>query len=566
MANHITRGTHTGENIGKTPGLLPPATAAVVFFIYLAFLSGRYNFDGTVFSLWLGQAVHGHNPGNLFHPHHMLYLPLAFIFTKALSFLGVEAGMAVTLQFMDAIIASITLVVFFILCFRHTENRFVSTIASLLLAFSYSFWYLAIEPEVYILHALAVLVSISLLFRYTTFIKPAVPSAGWICKSVVLGICGASCVLTHLTGGLFFLPLFLGSLLYLGKNPSGSPLGRIRSGLPPALLMIVVSLLLISLVYWIGYEMTPRAAEKGFSNWLIGLASSDTGLGYEKSYWKLSPDMVNLWLSGMQKNLADGHGPAFLRAPLLVLYVAGIALYIVRLPVMWRKQKNLHLLLLTSTLPLAFFSMVWEPQNFELKTALHPLLWFAMALGVNSLTSVLTYGKKTYFIYGLMIVLVVLLFSHNFYSAILPGSKPQNNTDLQKAYHVRDHTEKDAVIYMAGVSGGYRMGKIYVLYFAGRRTRVVDWIIGRGERPFPENLLISLSKDRNRPVYVLEELTEEGPALSKLGNNHRIGPQKIKDVFLALNPQPVSRYDKNFALYRIPPEEIRKLGPLTPRP
>ncbi len=572
MENHITKDAGTGENIGKRAGLLAPASAAVVFFIYLAFLSSRYNFDGTVFSLWLGQAVHGNNFGNLFHPHHMLYLPLAFVFTKVLSLLGVEAGMAVTLQFMDVIIAAVTLIVFFLFCFRHTANRFVSTVATMLLAFSFSFWYLAIEPEVYILHTLAVLVSVSLLFRYTAFIRSGVPSSGWICKSVVLGICGASCVLTHITGGLFLLPLFLGSLLYLGKNPSGGLSDRIRSGLPPALLMALVSLVLVSLVYWIAYEMTPRAAQQGFPDWLIGLASPDTGLGYEKSYWNFSPDMVKLWISGMQKNLVDGRGLslnnpgwlAYLRAPVVFLYVTGLLIYLVRLPRLWRKQKGLHLLLLSAIIPLAFFSMVWEPQNFELKTALHPLLWFAMALGIDSLASTLKYGKTTYFIYGLLILLVVLLFSHNFYSTILPSSKEKNNPDLLKAYHIRDHTEKEAVIYMAGISGGYRMGKIYVLYFAGRRTRVVDWIIGRGERPFPENLLTSLYNDRDRPVYVLEELIKEGPALSKLGNNHRIGPEKIKDVFRALSPQPVSRYDNSFALYRIPQEELRNIGLTVP--
>ncbi len=547
------------------PGPYSLAVAAAVCLLYLGFLSRQYNFDGTVFSLWLGQAVHGGHLGNLFHPHHMLYLPLGFAFAKLLALPGIEGGMAVTLQFMDVLIAGITLVLFHLLCFRHTKSRFVSTVVTLLLAFSWSFWYLSVEPEVYILHTLMVVLSVSLLFK---FIDPEAPGrlarAPWPAKSILLGVSGALCVLTHITGGLFLLPLALGSFLYLTPKEPGGLYRRLRAGTPPVLLMAATAFLLIAIVYWLGYEITPRAAEQGFLPWLIGLADPDTGLGYEKSYWKLSPDAFKLWLAGMQRNLVGGHEDllskaswlSLFRAAALFLYVAGIIIYLVRLPQLLRQQKRVHLLLLSAIIPLCLFTMVWEPQNFELKTALHPLLWLAVAMGITSLAPVLKTRRSKTAVYALLPVLACFLFFHNFYSTVLPGSQGKNNPDLQKAYHIRDHTEPEAVVYLAGVNGGYRMGKIYVLYFSGRRRRVVDWIIGRGERPFPNNLLISLYADRDRSVYVLEELIKEGPALSKLGKNHNIDSSRIKEVFLSLEPELVSRWSESFALYRIHPEKI----------
>lgn len=550
----------------QRPVLWAFATALAAALVYLAFISRSYNFDGTVFSFWLGQAVHAGNTGNLFHPHHMLYLPVAYGFAQLMSLAGAESGMALTLQLMDVILAAITILLFHLLCFRHTGSRFVSTLASLLLAFSWSFWYLAIEPEVYILHTLVVLFSMSVLFFFTSSrLRGKAPGGSWIIRSMALGICGALCLLTHITGGLFLLPLALGSFLYLRAAGGGGIYPRFRAGCAPVLITLTATLLITSVVYWIGYEMTPRPAEEGFSSWLIGLASPDTGLGYKKSYWEFSPAMFQKWLSGMEKNIVDGSGLSLvqgkwlypLRAAVLLLYISGIMMYVLRLPRLFREQKRVHLLLLSAIIPLCLFSMVWEPKNFELKTALHPLIWFAVATGVQNFAAGIKTDKRRVLAYALLPVLAFLLFFHNFYSSILPGSKEENNLALQRARHLRDHTEPDAVIYMAGVSGGYRMGKIYVLYFAGRETRVVDWIMGRGKRPFPENLLNSLYRDRDRPVYVLEELLKEGPALSKLGRNHNIEPARIKNLFLSMKPQLSSRRSKDFALYRLHPEKIQ---------
>ncbi|MFO8056474.1 MAG: hypothetical protein R6V10_04180 [bacterium] len=556
----------TAASRRRGPALPAVATAVVAALLYLAFISRSYNFDGVVFSLWLGQAVHAGNTGNLFHPHHMLYLPAAYAFARLLGFIGAEAGMAATLQLMDVILAAGTILLFHLLCFRHTRGRFVSTLASLLLAFSWSFWYLSIEPEVYILHTLVVLFSISVLFFFTySRLRGKAPGGSWLLQSMVLGVCGALCLLTHITGGLFLLPLALGSFLYLRAAPGAGIYQHLRAGVAPALLTLTCALLIISAVYWIGYEITARAQEQGFVSWLIGLASPDTGLGYKKSYWEFSPAMFQMWLSGMEKNIVAGGRHSFavgkwlypVRAVVLLLYISGIMMYVLRFPRLLERDKRVHVLLLTAVIPLSLFTMIWEPANFELKTALHPLIWLAVGMGVQSFASSIKTNKKRILVYALLPVLAVLLFFHNFYSSILPSSKEENNLALQRAYHIRDHTEPGAVIYMGGVSGGYRMGKIYVLYFAGRETRVADWIMGRGRRPFPENLLNSLYRERHRPVYVLEELLKEGPALSELGKNHDIEPARIKNLFLSMKPQLSSRRSKDFALYRLHPEKIQ---------
>jgi len=157
-----------------------------------------------------------------------------------------------------------------------------------------------------------------------------------------------------------------------------------------------------------------------------------------------------------------------------------------------------------------------------------------------------------------VIVVLASLFTHNFFSSIKPGSRPELNKDLQRAYFIRDNTEPGAVIYFTGYAGGYNMGKIYIIFFSGRQTRILDLILGRDNRPFPQPLMSSLNEDMDRPIYVLPELIQPGLAVDLLARHHNLKPQQIIEYFQALNLRKMAAMDDGFAIYRYDPGPATK--------
>jgi hypothetical protein len=148
-------------------------------------------------------------------------------------------------------------------------------------------------------------------------------------------------------------------------------------------------------------------------------------------------------------------------------------------------------------------------------------------------------------------VAVACLFLHNFLAAIQPGSHPGRHRAQQHTRYIAERTEPEARIYLIGKTQGFAMGKFYLPYFAHRQARVVSWILSRSEAPFPQPLLAALAGDRDRPVYVLAELLEPGPALDELAASRRLDPAEVIALFQSLGPEPAGRMDDGFALYRL---------------
>ncbi len=538
----------TPQASSLTPALL---TAAAAGLLYLGFLSSRYNFDGTVFAFWLGQADHTGELGKLWHPRHLLYGPLSYSIYQILQIVVLKPSPILTLQIMDTLLAVACLVIFQILCLRLTKDKIVSITVTLLLGLSYGFWYFAIEPEMHALNTLLVTLSLFMLWRWTS----PQATAPWPARGLGLGLLGGLLMAGHITNGLLLIPLCFGALWYMAGPDRQNTRARLRAGIAPATLVSLTAFSLIALLYARAYTSNPLASGLGFIDWVIGLANPDTGLGYHKSYWALSLSAIPNGLLGFYRALLAGAPDRFFSSPWLAitritfsaLLLAGLLLYALSLPGLFKKDSRTQVLLLLYLVPLAAFSMIWEPANFEMKVALLPLLWLAIAMSAARLRE----RAKTA-VTVLFIVAAAALFAHNFTSSILPGSRAQNNVNLQRAYFVSEHTEPEAMIHLAGTYSGYNMGKIYLVYFAGRQTNVVDWIPGRG-LAFQKQLLGTIHKERGRPLYVLSELIEPGPALNELGKNHELDPRAITRTFEMFSPEPVASMDDGFGIYRISP-------------
>ncbi|HUT54130.1 MAG TPA: hypothetical protein VM658_12140 [bacterium] len=538
---------------GSAGGWLLPAagTALAAGLIYLGFLSSHYNLDGTVFALWLREALYVGDTGKLWHPQHLLYLPMGYAFSKALAAAGVKLTSIAMLQLLDTLSAGLTLLLFYKMTYDLTRDRVAAVVGAALLGFSFAFWYFAVEPEVDGPHAFFLLLGFFALVRLT-----GSGTGSWPARAAVLGAAGGLVTSSNAAGGLFLLPLGWGALWYLNR-PDAPLAQRFRAGIPPALLFTAVALGSALVVYSHGYTANPLARDMGFLDWVRGKWNPATGLGYEKNYWALWPLRPRDWAYGLYSAFLAGppyryDDPGWL-APVRAAVAAGVAgamaLYALRLPRLFREDGRVHAFLLLFIIPHAAFTLVWDPRYFELKSALLPFLWLAASLGLADARRTLTPAWSRVAA-AAAIALAAGLFAHNFISSIRPGSDPARNPDLTRARFVENNTPPDAVIYIAGVGSGYNIGKIYLPYFAVRRTRVVDFLLARSERPFPAPLAQSLAADQGHLVFVLSELVEPGPALDGLAAR-KVKPEEVAGFFKSLGLEKTAAMPDGFALYRV---------------
>ncbi len=528
------------------------ATALAASLIYLGFLSCQYNFDGTVFALWLKEALARGATGPLWHPRHLIYLPIGYALGRALAPLNL--GAVTVLQLLDTAFAFLSLLLYQVIAFRMTRDRAVSLATTLALAFSFGFWHFAIEAEVYLGQIFFLLLSFHLLLFFTSGRAPG----SWAFRAFCLGLCGAAAMSAHLVSGLFLLPLGVGALLYLRPTTDGWA-DRLGQGIAPALVYSITALAAAAAVYAHGFAENPLARGQSFFSWVVGSFNQATGFGYRVSFWDLGPNAPREWLSGMKLSFVAGREFLLAPSPWLSLsravalagIVAGAVLYAMELKRRFRKDARVQVLLLTALLPPAGFAMIWEPANFEIKAPLLPFLWLAAAWAAAGAAERLKSRRGAWAVPVACGLVALCLFANNFFGAALPGAKIENNHDLARAMFVRDHTEPDAVVYLAGAGGGYNLGKIYLVYFAGRQTRVVDWILARSAQPFPGPLLQSLVADREKPVYVLSELVGPGPALDRLAARDRFPAEKMIELWRGLGIERKAAMPDGFALYRV---------------
>ncbi len=525
-----------------SPGYWPDTLvlAVLVGSIYIGHLSSRYNFDGTVFAFRIEKALGTGNLWELLHPRHLLYEPAGYLFYKLACISGSGMRSVIWLEIMDTIFGVAGLCLFHRVSLRAGMGRILGASLTLCLAFSFGFWFFAVEPEVYVPGVFFLLIGFYLLYMFM--------ESGWggFFPVLVLGVVGAITVANHIVNGLFLIPLCFGTFMYLGHREEGREDFRV-SGLLSVGGLIAVCFVLVAFIYYEAGVHSALAREMGARGWFLGLADPETPFGYRKSYWVLHVHAAGHWLYGMLSLFfaTDSHrlsqSPVLLYPLMLAIFITGFLcfLYFLRLRKIPMHDRRLHVLLWLWLVPYALFTVVWEPRNFELKVFLLAPFYLLIGLALKGFAGRLRVLRLV------PAILALLLFLVNYYGAILPGTAEKANLDLERAYFIRENTGPDALIYLAGVSKGYNIGKIYIPYFSGRQTMVMDW---RMKEFLSDEGVLAL---RVRPgAYVLEELIRAGPALFELAGHHGVSPKDIRMSFLRFNPVLVSRHDNDFALYR----------------
>ncbi|MFH1675688.1 MAG: hypothetical protein ABIC40_01600, partial [bacterium] len=86
----------------------------------------------------------------IFHPHHLLYTPLAIVIVKIFHLFGYTGDSIIPVSLMSSFFGSLTLCVFYCIMRKRLNLGIpASLIATALPAFSFGFWFYSIAIEVY---------------------------------------------------------------------------------------------------------------------------------------------------------------------------------------------------------------------------------------------------------------------------------------------------------------------------------------------------------------------------------------------------------------------------------
>lgn len=463
----------------------------VLFFIallYFRYLPVSYDFDGTVFSQHLRYALVKSDIIPALHPHHLFYFPCNYSLYKLLhGVLGYQVLEYFHLQLFSLVFGLLTLGVVYKILNHVTGKHFFSALGILLMAFSWGFWYYSVEAEVDMPGLFFIVSGI-----YWLFFKPE-NTKNLVFSALLFAIAAGF----HLTNGLIVFSVLL---VFMYRK---TPLISIFKFLSFYFVFLAVP-------YFIFYLLTKFNILTLFKKLVLG--GKDYYAGYKISYWtSLSLDSFFESLQSLGGSMVRISSPIFMVISLLVLVSAAVVIII---SARKEKDKKHYYEMLYWMLPYLLFFSIWAHTNIGFKlNILLPLL----ILLIYSLSR-----YRTAIFKFIIVLLVVGVFVINFYFAMLPANDPQNNVSYQLAGAIRNKTEEDARVIIAGCGTDIsNYSKIYVPYFARRNVFILDWMLGKGLSL--EDIHLTLAeRSKNKSLYLLSELTYLSKAVTCLLQNHHL--------------------------------------------
>jgi hypothetical protein len=480
--------------------------------IYFIFLPVSYDFDGTVFSHYLRSGLIKNDLKIIHQPQHPLYMPVNYFLYKALQVtLDYNVLEYFHLQLFALVFGLLTLWFCYKIIRQITDRRFFQAAGILLIAASYATWYYSVEAEVHMPGLFFVTAGM-----YLLFFKPGNPDR-WT-RALGAAACFALAAGFHLTNGLIAFSVFL---VFLIERKSFTKIFRFFS-LYAALLVLE-----LAIFSW----LSNINLLEFYKNQLSG---QDVLAGYKISYWSgFSP--INLWES--LKAAANGilfplSPPSPVPAVLsigLFLGASALAAY-TSIRTKNENRRNDYRFWFW-ILPYFIFFTFWDHRRIEFKlNVILPLLILFIASAAKFPQKKIKAVPMTAI---MMVVGILAIGSVNFYFSILPANNIKNNVNYQVAEAVAAATPPQSVIVIGGCGTDLSIhNKIYIPYFALRKTFILDWMLGKGLSLEEIRGQVLREMNRGTPVYFFSEILHESKTLEQVLKNHNL---KAPDYFAFLD-------------------------------
>jgi hypothetical protein len=462
--------------------LVAVATAA----IYLIFRSAYYFPDAMRWEL----GIAGRGAQAVWHPHHLIYNPLAVAFHAVLKLFGYGGRLFGAMQILDALIGGAGVALAYAVLRRTSASRRWAVAGALSVAFSFGYWAYACNAESVALSTVAAMATL-----WAALWAGEGKSTG---RWALCGVAAGVAVLTHITNGL--LLAFVLAAYFL------SPPRKKWVGLPAVLASFalpVAALYAAAAFIFLGYSSAGDAWR-----WVAGVP------GHSQYYMSYRVYNVVLDLYALTRNffglrwakdvVTDGWtaGYAALAAVLVVAGVAVAAALIFALIRFGKKGSDRRPLWLGLALLLpfaAFFTFRDAGGIDRWTTQVFALLFLAYA-GLRA-------GGASRAGRIVLVALPALLFVGNFAGSIYPESKEQNNEHLAFVRFVDGVTEPGDMVIFDG-TGGLGTG-IYPTYFAGVETTGIYFGV---RDPATFHAAVDETLAAGRAVYVSDARSAAGSA------------------------------------------------------
>jgi hypothetical protein len=389
----------------------PFAASLVALGLYLGFPNRDYSYDALDYARLIEHGA----LAELVHPHHLAFHLLGAAFHHTIGrLLSLDAMRSV--QVMNSLFGAGGLLLVFPLFRKVTGDRAVSTLLTLCLAFSYGYWFYAIEHETYVAPLFFVLLAAQR-FLLGDGSRRCVVGIG-----LALG-CATLLHQSHVLTALAFAAAFALA------GPRDGRLGR-------AVLLLSTSAAVILPSYLLGA-------------WLAGHLSSPAGLlrwftlyAHTGSWGSVGPRNLPyaafglarafFAVSHLQKALIVGRSSGSWLAVAALLWTAVLAYAALIARSLRAPRRSLDRQALVFAVALATvhaaFAVYWEPQNpeFWLPTLLPAFLLLAALVRWNTANR------------ALLALALSATFLNNFVDAILPDSRAERNEDRRLAERLRE--------------------------------------------------------------------------------------------------------------------------------
>lgn len=418
--------------------------------VYLAFPNRNYGADAVEYVL----SINAGTPESLFHPHHLIYNPIGFVFGKALEGLGISISTTTLMQTVNSLAAATGLVLFFVILLRLSSKVTTSLIFTFLFAFSMALWEYAIEAEVYVF-GLVFLIS-SLLLIIDSLSKGSEPKPSML---ISLGVLGSFACLFHQMHILFMAVVFT-FICLVGK------------GLLPRLKMTAYYfapfVVLVGGSYLaIGYALNKLPNLASFYDWVTAyfhrgewghfatLQLPLSAYGLQKSFFKAS-FLRDFFLTG---NIdTKGTVLLFFFGVGVMLLVALIIITVLKFNSIYKFQGRLVILLLVWSLVYGAFILWWDPPSHEFWMHILPPIWLLLLLGFKE-----WHFKKPICRLALPVALLGLLVCVNFVGDVLPNNNIKNNENYQLVLKLREQGISSGDLLL--MHRAWAINEYYQLYF-----------------------------------------------------------------------------------------------------
>ena len=413
-----------------------------------AFLSNMFFRDSFTYA-W---AAESESVRDLFHSHHLLYVPLCRLYYNLWRGLGYDGGALVPLQTLTTIMGALGVSLLFLVLSIKLRDRASAAFAAIFMGVSYAFWAYSMQAYPYVF-------AVSLLIAsYLSLVKGMMTSRSlWL---VVAGLLNAAAILFHQMTGLF-LPVAIVAIL-IDRAPFSIRLRRLALFLLPVGICVTMAyvgvgfaILKFSSLNQLFYFATERAQTLGSGTSVgygslspvqllkvpIGIGNMFVGEIFVVEYLLANTDLFSRILlltgaGGPQDYLAADWGLLTYVLSLLLGYVVAILVTLLAYALrnakrLWGTYYELVVPCLVWVGSFGVFLTWYVPELRQWWLFVLPPLCILFGLILVDMKQKLVRRISPQVQQAFSVVFVTALFSVNFFGSILPLHDPAHNADLR---------------------------------------------------------------------------------------------------------------------------------------